>query len=107
MASRGFSRALRSSSTKQTFSAVAQQPTRRTLVTAALNAASKRTVITAARPIVAPVQSRGLKTIDFAGVKEDVYGLHNLYQLGQRFGQVSLTYIWCMQNGQTGQERSS
>lgn len=76
MASRGFSRALRSSSARQTFSAVAQQATRRTLVTAALNAASKRSVIAAVRPIATPVQSRGLKTIDFAGVKEDVYGMH-------------------------------
>ena len=66
MASRAFSRALRSPLAKQ-FNA----PARRTFVSA-LNAAARRP---AARAVVASAQQvRGVKTIDFAGTKEDVYG---------------------------------
>merc|ERR1712144_193884 len=65
MASRTFSRALRSPLAKQL-----SAPARRTFVSA-LNASARPT---AARAAVASAQQvRGVKTIDFAGVKEDVY----------------------------------
>ncbi|KAG4434083.1 Acetolactate synthase, mitochondrial [Cadophora sp. M221] len=65
MASRTFSRALRSPLAKQL-----SAPARRTFVSA-LNASARPT---ATRAAVASVQQvRGVKTIDFAGVKEDVY----------------------------------
>lgn len=76
MASRTFTRALRSPLAKQL-----SAPARRTFVSA-LNASARPT---AARAAVAAQQVRGVKTIDFAGVKEDVYGmflklnLHDLY----------------------------
>jgi hypothetical protein len=65
MASRTFSRALRSPLAKQL-----SAPARRTFVSA-LNASARPT---AARTVVAAQQVRGVKTIDFAGTKEDVYG---------------------------------
>ena len=68
MASRQFSRALRSPLAKQ-FSA----PARRTFASA-VNAAARRPV---ARAAVAAQQVRGVKTIDFAGTKEKVYGMLN------------------------------
>ena len=65
MASRTFSRALRSPLARQL-----STPARRTFVSA-INASARRT----ARAAVGPAQqTRGLKTIDFAGTKEDVYG---------------------------------
>lgn len=70
MSARGFSNAVRPVARQLTKSAVQ----RRTFV-AALGAASRATAV--ARPAVAgPVQQqiRGVKTIDFAGTKEDVYG---------------------------------
>ena len=69
MASRTFSRALRSPLAKQLTSA----PARRTFVSA-LNASARPT----ARAAVASSQQvRGVKTIDFAGTKEDVYGMNH------------------------------
>lgn len=67
MASRTLSRAFRSPLTKQL-----SAPARRTFVSA-LNASARPT----ARAAVAAAQQqvRGVKTIDFAGVKEDVYGI--------------------------------
>jgi ketol-acid reductoisomerase len=67
MASRTFSRALRLPLAKQL-----SAPARRTFVSA-LNASARPTV---ARAAIAPTQVRGVKTIDFAGVKEDVYGMY-------------------------------
>jgi ketol-acid reductoisomerase len=65
MASRTFSRALRSPLTKQL-----SAPARRTFVSA-LNASARPA---AARAVAAAQQVRGVKTIDFAGTKEQVYG---------------------------------
>lgn len=65
MASRTFSRALRSPLAKQL-----RAPAHRTFVSA-LNASARPT---AARAVAAAQQVRGVKTIDFAGTKEDVYG---------------------------------
>ena len=71
MASRTFSRAaLRSSLAKQLTGASA----RRTFVSA-LNASARPTVARAA--VASSQQVRGVKTIDFAGTKEDVYGMHH------------------------------
>jgi hypothetical protein len=65
MASRTFSRALRSPLARQL-----SAPARRTFVSA-INASARPT----ARAVVASTQQvRGVKTIDFAGTKEDVYG---------------------------------
>jgi ketol-acid reductoisomerase len=65
MASRAFSRALRSPLAKQLVA-----PTRRTFVSA-INASTRPTT----RAVVASAQQvRGVKTIDFAGTKEEVYG---------------------------------
>lgn len=77
MASRGFSKALRSQLARQVASPAAQ---RRSFVAAAnlVRATAKQ-----ARPAVAGIaqqQVRGVKTIDFAGVPEDVYG-KLIYQL--------------------------
>jgi ketol-acid reductoisomerase len=69
MASKSFSKVL-SPLARQLASPAVQ---RRTFVAAAAGAA-RATVVKAARPIVARQQVRGVKTIDFAGVKEDVYG---------------------------------
>lgn len=65
MAARTFSRAVRSPLAKQL-----NAPARRTFVSALK--ASSRPV--AARAVASTQQVRGVKTIDFAGVKEDVYG---------------------------------
>lgn len=68
-AARGLSNALRPSVARQLTKSAAS---RRTFVSA-MGAATRQTV---ARPVaLAPrVQSRGLKTVDFAGHKEDVFG---------------------------------
>ncbi len=71
MASRSFSRVFRSSVTRQLVP-VTQQ---RTLVSASKYA---RTVLAATEKLpvtVSSQQSRGIKTIDFAGTKETVYGM--------------------------------
>ncbi len=65
MASRTFSRALRSPLAKQL-----SAPARRTFFSA-LNASARPT---ATRAVAAAQQVRGVKTIDFAGTKEQVYG---------------------------------
>lgn len=70
MSARGFTSALRPAARQLTRSA----GQKRTFV-AALNAAARTSAV--ARPAVtgfAQQQIRGVKTIDFAGVKEDVYG---------------------------------
>lgn len=69
MSARGFASALRPAARQLTRSA----GQKRTFV-AALNAATRASVV--ARPAVTGIaqQTRGVKTIDFAGVKEDVYG---------------------------------
>ena len=71
MASRGFSKALRSQLARQVTSPAAQ---RRSFVAAANLV--RATTRQAARPVVgvAHQQVRGVKTIDFAGTPEDVYG---------------------------------
>ncbi|ROW13367.1 hypothetical protein VPNG_05457 [Cytospora leucostoma] len=68
MSARGFASALRPAARQLTKSA----GQKRTFV-AALNAATRASVV--ARPAVTGIaqQTRGIKTIDFAGVKEDVY----------------------------------
>lgn len=71
MSARGFSNAVRPVARQLTKSAVQ----RRTFVSA-LGAATRATAAVA-RPALAgsiQQQTRGLKTIDFAGTKEDVYG---------------------------------
>lgn len=71
MSARGFASALRPAARQLTRSSAGQK---RTFV-AALNAAARTSAV--ARPAVAGIaqqQIRGIKTIDFAGVKEDVYG---------------------------------
>lgn len=71
MSARGFSSAVRPVARQLTKSAAQ----RRTFVSA-LGAASRATTAVARPAFASPVQqqSRGLKTIDFAGTKEDVYG---------------------------------
>lgn len=68
MASRTFTRALRSNVARQ----IAAPVQKRAISTAF--AAARATVAVAPR-IPAAIQKRGIKTIDFAGVKEDVYGM--------------------------------
>lgn len=68
MTSRAFTRALRTNVARQ----IAAPIQRRTIATAFT--AARATVAVAPR-IPALVQKRGIKTIDFAGVKEDVYGM--------------------------------
>jgi len=70
-ASRAFTRALRPLA-RQAAGATPRAAAMRTFVSAVT--ASKRAVITA--PKCAVVQMRGVKTIDFAGVPETVYGNH-------------------------------
>ena len=72
MASRSFSRALRSPLTRQLAAPAAQ---RRTLISASRTA--RTGLATALKPSVAGSlqHSRGLKQIDFAGTKETVYGI--------------------------------
>ncbi len=69
MASRTFSRAIRSPLAKQL-----SAPARRTFVSTINSSVRPTTARTAA---AAAQQVRGVKTIDFAGVKEDVYGKLN------------------------------
>lgn len=71
MASRSFTKALRTPLARQVASPAIQ---RRTFVAAT---GAVRASFVKARPAVASPaaqQTRGVKTIDFAGVKEDVYG---------------------------------
>ena len=82
MASRSFSRAIRSQLARQMAAPAVQQ---RTL------AAAGRTLARQARPaVVGPAQQvRGVKTMDFAGSKEDVYGKSLLRPIGRLFASVS------------------
>lgn len=70
MASRSFSKTLRGSMARQLVAPAVQQ---RTFVAAARTVARAGV---AARPAVTGIQqqARGMKTMDFAGHKEDVYG---------------------------------
>ena len=70
MASRSFSKALRSPMARQLASPAVQ---RRTFVAAA-GLVRASAVARAATAAPAQQQVRGVKTIDFAGSKEDVYG---------------------------------
>lgn len=74
MASKTVTRALRSSS-RQAIATMQRPAAQRSLTTAALMTAASRPAVarSAARIAVPAIQSRGLKTIDFAGVKEEVY----------------------------------
>ena len=89
MASRSFSKALRSPLGRQLASPQVQ---RRTFVSAM--GAVRATAVSASRPAAHPVrqqqqqqQVRGVKTMDFAGSKEEVYGELNLVQVqGARGG---------------------
>lgn len=71
MASRSFSKSMRSPLARQLAAPRVQQ---RTFIAARnlIRAGAAR-----AAPVTAPAQQqvRGVKTIDFAGVKEDVYGM--------------------------------
>lgn len=100
-AARGFSHAVRPVARQLTNNKAAA---RRTFV-AAMGAATTRAV---ARPAFASsvqqVQTRGVKTIDFAGVKEDVYGELSRAELSSREerpiiattrGELLLTLGWC------------
>lgn len=71
MASRSFSRALRSPLSRQLISPAVQ---RQTFISASQYA--RVTLAAQLKPTVGTTiqQSRGLKTIDFAGTKETVYG---------------------------------
>jgi ketol-acid reductoisomerase len=73
MASRTATRALRSSLAQAAKAPAVQQ---RTFVSA-VNAASRPALTKAPKAATQFVQQRGVKTIDFAGHKEDVYGMHN------------------------------
>jgi len=78
MASRGFSKVIRPTVARQAVVAPAVRPQQqRTLVMAARNLVRAAAGSVAARSAVSvPVQQvRGVKTIDFAGSKEDVYGM--------------------------------
>jgi hypothetical protein len=72
MASRTATRALRSSLRQAAKAPAVQQ---RTFVSA-INAASRPALAQAPKAANAFVQQRGVKTVDFAGHKEDVYGRH-------------------------------
>jgi ketol-acid reductoisomerase len=75
MASRSFSKAIRNPLGRQLASPAVQ---RRSLLTAARGAV--RATAIAPRAAVVPAfqqQTRGVKNIDFAGVREDVYGMLN------------------------------
>jgi ketol-acid reductoisomerase len=79
MASRQMSRALRSPLTKQ----IAAPAARRTFVSA-VNAAGRRPAAKAA--VAVGQQVRGVKTIDFAGTKEKVFGKSTLnWCLGKKW----------------------
>lgn len=71
MSARSASRALRNSLKQLSRPAVQQ----RTYITAAVNAGRTVTAKQVPRVAVAAQQTRGLKTVDFAGVTEDVYGM--------------------------------
>lgn len=71
MASRSFSKALRSPLARQLASPAVQ---RRTFVAAAGLVRASAVAARAATAAPAQQQVRGVKTIDFAGSKEDVYG---------------------------------
>jgi ketol-acid reductoisomerase len=79
MASRTASKALRSSASRQ-LTAQAPASARRSFVTAVNGSGRRATALAASRlggygAVAAPIQqARGVKTIDFAGVKEKVYG---------------------------------
>jgi len=73
MASRTASRALRSSLRQAAKAPAVQQ---RTFVSA-VNAASRPALAQAPKAATQFIQQRGVKTIDFAGHKEDVYGMHS------------------------------
>src|SRR5689334_3093723 len=85
MASQTFSKAIRASGNvaRQSIVSAPRAASRRSITTATLKSASeplsRRAAITAAArsfnatPMMQQQQKRGLKTIDFAGVKEDVY----------------------------------
>lgn len=77
MASRTATRALRSSLRQAAKAPAVQQ---RTFVSA-INAASRPALAQAPKAAQQFVQQRGVKTIDFAGHKEDVYGMHDLRNL--------------------------
>ena len=72
MASRTATRALRSSLRQAAKAPAVQQ---RTFVSA-VNAASRPALAQAPKAAQQFVQQRGIKTVDFAGHKEDVYGMH-------------------------------
>jgi len=74
MSAKNASRALRSSLKQLSRPAVQQ----RTYLTAALNAGRAGAIKQAPKIAVSvsAQQSRGLKTVDFAGTKEDVFGKH-------------------------------
>lgn len=94
MASKSTSKALRSSIPKQFSSA----PTQRRGFVTALNAA-RPVAAQAPKPAFAarPQQWRGLKTIDFAGTKETVYGM-------SVFETLIFEYTNKTQSERTGQE---
>ena len=71
MASRTASRALRSSLRQAAKAPAVQQ---RTFVSA-VNAASRPDLAQAPKAATQFIQQRGIKTVDFAGHKEDVYGM--------------------------------
>jgi ketol-acid reductoisomerase len=76
MASRTASRALRTSLRQAAKAPAVQQ---RTFVSA-VNAASRPALAQAPKAATQFIQQRGVKTVDFAGHKEDVYGMHQRKQ---------------------------
>lgn len=74
MSARTASNALRSSA-KQLARPVARQ--QRTFITAALNAGRSNAIRQTPKIAVSSQQIRGVKTVDFAGVKEEVFGTGN------------------------------
>ena len=98
MASRSFSRTLRSSLTHQLTSPASQ---RRTLISASKY--GRKGLAAPLKPAFAASlqQTRGLKTIDFAGTKEVVYGDSLPWQF-----RASCKILTGMQSARIGREKS-
>jgi ketol-acid reductoisomerase len=77
MASRSFSKALRSPMARQLTSSTAAQ--QRTFVAARTLVRATAQVSKAATASPVQQQIRGVKTVDFAGHKEDVYGMQEAH----------------------------
>jgi len=73
MASRSTTNALRTSIKQLTRSAVQQQ--QRSFLTSTFQASRNNALRQASKTIFSAQQTRGVKTVDFAGVEEQVFGM--------------------------------